>query len=627
MRCNTKQILSVIFTVSTLIPLSLNAATFGLSDIPNTFTFSRNIRANETVTPDVSYLQFVLNQSIDTQVAETGAGSLSGLTNFYGPKTLSALNRFQEKYRDEILTPANIPAPTGYVGPLTRSKLNQVLASLFNGTYIEARSTTPLVSSLSGSNSGTSQVFQNTFTGTNTSSNNFGISQRPPVITSFSTYRALSGQLMSLFGGQFRPLGNTIYLGGDNVGTYASQDNGSKITFKVPDALETGSYEVGVVNEFGTTSTGFLYLNVVKQAVTTNSVAQTFTPSLTTVYPNNSTNLNDLVFLYGENFAFNNTLETNLGNTTVRSTNRKTLSFLIGELPYYRQAFDRYKGQSINVTMRIRNENGLSKEELVHVIRFPNTTEPTINTSVQGVPESFGIGNLSDDFATTIQRQQLEANNATSSNANRNGNSSSTSSVTGSSGNAGGNTSNSNSSSDSSSIINNAKPAADPLLQQLREISPVHKFLSDPVVKNDSSSSGGSSGNSGSTGGAAAGAGFLGGSSSSSGGSGSGSGGGGGSTTNFGGTITQATICTCSAGLPTLLSIQDVRGSTIQAMYTPGSSSLKQNYNIWTPGVKTLGGMTSGGGDCQVGVSPYCSSAGSAQYSIDFIRGIGTSVR
>ncbi len=516
MRCNTKQILSVIFTVSTLIPLSLNAATFGLSDIPNTFTFSRNIRANETVTPDVSYLQFVLNQSIDTQVAETGAGSLSGLTNFYGPKTLSALNRFQEKYRDEILTPANISAPTGYVGPLTRSKLNQVLASLFNGTYIEARSTTPLVSSLSGSNSGTSQVFQNTFTGTNTSSNNFGISQRPPVITSFSTYRALSGQLMSLFGTQFRPLGNTVYLGGENVGTYASQDNGSKITFKVPDALETGSYEVGVVNEFGTTSTDSLYLNVVKQATTTNPVTQTFIPSLITVYPNTSTNLNDVIFLYGENFSFDNTVETNLGNIDAISTDGKTLSFLVGGLPYYQQAFDRYKGQSINVILKIRNENGLSIEELVHVIRFPNTAQSTVNTSIQSPPESYGD-------------------------------------------------------------------------------------------------------NSAAAGGAAAGAALLGGSSS--------GGGVGGSTTNFGGTITQATICTCSAGLPTLLSIQDVRGSTIQAMYTPGSSSLKQNYNIWTPGVKTLGGMTSGGGDCQVGVSPYCSSAGSAQYSIDFIRGIGTSVR
>ena len=56
---------------------------------------------------------------------------------------------------------------------------------------------------------------------------------------------------------------------------------------------------------------------------------------------------------------------------------------MISELPYYMEAFKKYKGQSINVLIKIRNENGLSKEQLVHVINFLTQTPLTINTTAQ----------------------------------------------------------------------------------------------------------------------------------------------------------------------------------------------------------------------------------------------------
>jgi uncharacterized membrane protein YgcG len=615
-----------------------SAASLSLSDISRTFTFGKNLRQGDTVAPDVSYLQYILNQSADTQVAATGSGSLENLTNYFGAKTQVSVLKFQEKYRSEILTPANLAVPTGFVGEKTRAKLNQILAAIFNGTFISTAGT-PSASSLlpqagatgtSANNSAGSVSFANGVNAGGGTSITAPGSANAPVISSFSTFKALSGQLMSLFGARFHPTANTVYLGSQNVGVYASQDNGTKITFTVPPTLDTGSYEVGVVNAYGTTSTGYTYLAVTKQAVSSTTPAISFTPTLTTLYPNTSTNINDLVFLYGDNFSFNNTLETNLGNTIVRSTNRKTLSFMIGELPYYSDAFKKYKGQSINVLIKLRNENGLSSEQLVHVIQFPNSDTPTVNTSLQEAPPSFNVGSSSDDALNMAYLRQGDATDA--ANASTSGTSSSSGGAGGGSGDSGGG-SKSGGMSDPSSMLDSMKPPADPLLEKLREISPVHKFLTDPLVKGGSNpissiTGGGSGGSSGSGGGGAAagiGAGIGLGAAGGGGSGGSGGSSGGGAMINFGGTINSAIFCSCSAGFPTLLSIRDVRGGTFQVMYQPGVSSLKEGYSIWVPGVSTLGGMYSGGQACMLVGTP-CTSAGTAQYTVDFIRGIGSSV-
>ncbi|MCF7865632.1 MAG: hypothetical protein K9M11_03955 [Candidatus Pacebacteria bacterium] len=599
----------------------LDAATLKVSDIPTAFNFSKNLKQGDSINPDVAYLQFILDQSGDTQVAASGPGSLDDITNYFGSKTKLAVMNFQEKFRNDILTPANIPKPTGFVGERTRAKLNQILGILLSGSYSESNIFAPLPDAVSSSgisnqsNAYTSNLSNSTASGVvNTSTSSTVNPANLPLISSFSTFKAISGQFMSLFGAQFHPTKNTVYLGSENIGVYPSLDNGTKITFKVPPTLETGSYEAGVANTYGTTSTGYMYLNVTKPEISSTTPIISFTPSLTTIYPNTSKNLNDLVFLYGENFSFNNTLETNLGNTVVRSTDRKTLSFLIGELPYYMDAFKKYKNQSINVLIKLRNENGLSKEQLVHVINFPNSGTPTVNTSLQAAPPSFDTSSTTDDAYETAYRRQAESTAATN-----NSTASSSGSGSGSSGDSGESSGSSlmGGMSDPSSMLDSAKPPADPLLEQLREVSPVHKFITDPLVKGGSNPLSSLTGGGSSSGGGAA----LGGA-----GGGSGGSSGGSSMTDFGGTITQATVCTCSIGLPTLLSIRDVRGNTIQAMYQPGLSSLKENYNIWTPNVSTLGGMYSGGQSCQVGVSPYCSSQGTAQYTIDFIRGIGTSL-
>lgn len=96
--------------------------------IPAAFRFNANLKYGQTISPDVTYLQRFLNMAPSTRIAETGAGSNSQLTSYFGLKTKSAVMRFQSLYGNEVLAPAGLSAPTGFVGEFTRRKMNSLLA-------------------------------------------------------------------------------------------------------------------------------------------------------------------------------------------------------------------------------------------------------------------------------------------------------------------------------------------------------------------------------------------------------------------------------------------------------------------------------------------------------------------
>ena len=61
-------------------------------------------------------------------------------TSYFGPITFQAVKIFQEKYQKEILAPSGFKKGTGFLGPTTRTKLNE----LYGCTKVSISSLTPL---------------------------------------------------------------------------------------------------------------------------------------------------------------------------------------------------------------------------------------------------------------------------------------------------------------------------------------------------------------------------------------------------------------------------------------------------------------------------------------------------
>lgn len=89
------------------------------------FSFNNNLFLGVDST-DVKVLQKLLNQSADTVIATEGFGSKNNETTYFGIKTRDAVIKFQNKYKDKILTPNGLSVGTGYVGPSTRTVLNEL---------------------------------------------------------------------------------------------------------------------------------------------------------------------------------------------------------------------------------------------------------------------------------------------------------------------------------------------------------------------------------------------------------------------------------------------------------------------------------------------------------------------
>lgn len=92
-------------------------------------SFSRNLNVGASGA-DVKCLQQLLNRDSETRVAVAGMGSAGFETMLFGPATKSAVIKFQEKFRTEILVPSGLSRGTGMVGLATRIKLNALLASI-----------------------------------------------------------------------------------------------------------------------------------------------------------------------------------------------------------------------------------------------------------------------------------------------------------------------------------------------------------------------------------------------------------------------------------------------------------------------------------------------------------------
>lgn len=85
----------------------------------------RSIASSGIVSNDVKTIQRLLNSFADTRVAASGVGSTGRETNYFGPATRAAVQRFQLKFG--IVKNAREQG-YGVVGPKTRAKMNELLA-------------------------------------------------------------------------------------------------------------------------------------------------------------------------------------------------------------------------------------------------------------------------------------------------------------------------------------------------------------------------------------------------------------------------------------------------------------------------------------------------------------------
>jgi hypothetical protein len=98
--------------------------------VSNAYEFTRNLSVGARG-DDVVELQKVLNRHPDTEILGNAGGSPGKETPNFGALTKNAVIRFQNKYKNDILTPSGLSAGTGFVGEATRRKLSQL--SLISG--------------------------------------------------------------------------------------------------------------------------------------------------------------------------------------------------------------------------------------------------------------------------------------------------------------------------------------------------------------------------------------------------------------------------------------------------------------------------------------------------------------
>ncbi len=153
--------------------------------------FVRNLKIGDRG-PDVRALQIVLNTDPDTYVTSSGPGSPGQETDYFGTRTNDAVVRFQNKYKKEILDPAGLVTATGYVGTLTRAKL-QSFEQRFITSIVTQGETKPIKTKLSEMKTATTS--------------------KKIVITAISPTRVRSGDMVTITGDGFTPTGNKIDIG------------------------------------------------------------------------------------------------------------------------------------------------------------------------------------------------------------------------------------------------------------------------------------------------------------------------------------------------------------------------------------------------------------------------------
>lgn len=300
-------------------------------------TFYRDLKLGDSGM-DVLALQKILNRS-GIIIATTGPGSPENETSLFGAKTKNAVIRFQEQYRDEILSPSGLQRGTGYVGAKTRNLLLKKHAEL--QTTLQQNQTLPAVTSP-------------------TNSTPFATSSTIMIYYP-SAYESYPGKTVTLNGVGFTANGNILIFSKNGKRVHSitniASSTGTSLAFRVPN-LDNDRYDINLTNPNGTSrSMSFL--------VILDSASPRKVPRITSISPS-SVEYGTPVTLYGENLvATENYLISNYGivENATSSPDNTSITFTLKpfeDIPQIKAGTAPKQNVSIPVFVHLVNKNGVS---------------------------------------------------------------------------------------------------------------------------------------------------------------------------------------------------------------------------------------------------------------------------
>ena len=259
---------------------------------------------------DVRVLQAFLNSDPRTTITSSGAGSPGYESTYFGAKTKTAVIKFQELYKSEVLTPAGLSQGSGLVGALSRGKIT-ALCGAADSSQSSVNTTKPMAPESTGVAKPTNPRALLAAP---------ALTESPtlkPYLIEPANYAVAQGGKLSIIGGGYS-LVNTIHVGGKSYEGIISTKKG-RLEVTLPLSSTKGKFDLWFSNAKGESRKTFI--------VVTSPGA---VPPKVTAFTPKSGLIGTTVTLTGENFSkeWNDIV---VGAKTVSgivSPDGKTLSFV-----------------------------------------------------------------------------------------------------------------------------------------------------------------------------------------------------------------------------------------------------------------------------------------------------------